>query len=124
MTPQAQQIAIAEACGYAGCPRQWVYDCWETGCAAGVIEGTGRWEKDTSKLPDYLNDLNAMHEAEETSYIFKSWRDTERWLNALEIAVIGRRAESRPDLAFVFRATAAQRAEAFLHTLNLWDDSR
>lgn len=123
MTPQAQRIAIAEACGYAGCPRQWVYDCWETGCAAGVIEGTGRWEKDTSKLPDYLNDLNAMHEAENAlSPVLRSiYCDTLRFGRV-------RTVEDDPTIHGAvwqsINATAAQRAEAFLRTLNLWDDSK
>lgn len=68
-------------------------------------------------VPDYPNDLNACHEMEESSIIFKSWRDTERWLDALEIAVIGRKAESRPDLSFVFRATARQRCDAFVEVM-------
>jgi hypothetical protein len=68
-------------------------------------------------IPDYLNDLNAMRSAEESSTIFESWRDTERWMNNLSIAVLGRPCYSEPDRAFVLRATAAQRAEAFVMTM-------
>ena len=72
------------------------------------------WSKNGSvgEPPDYLNDLNAMHEAEEiltaqqrrsyVSYIFN--------LPASEC-------ESNTF------ATAAQRAEAFLKTLGLWEES-
>jgi hypothetical protein len=68
-------------------------------------------------MPDYPNDLNAMREAEEKSTIFKSWRDTERWMQFLALAVLGRPCESEPDHAFVLRATARQRCEAFVRTL-------
>ena len=77
-----------------------------------------RINMDACSIPDYPRDLNACHEMEESSIIFKSWRDTERWLDALEIAVIGRKAESRPDLSFVFRATARQRCEAFVEVMS------
>jgi hypothetical protein len=68
-------------------------------------------------LPDYLNDLNAMHEAEKVmpygklgDYLNRlveltGYCDTKTWTKA------------NFDLN---TATAAQRAEAFLRTLNLW----
>jgi hypothetical protein len=68
-------------------------------------------------VPAYEEDLNAMHEAEEQSTIFQSWRDTERWLRFLSLATIGRACESEPDCAFVLRATARQRAEAFVKAM-------
>jgi hypothetical protein len=115
MTPEAQRIAIAEACGITQISSDW----W--GWIFAGIEYPGDLPPHV-KVPDYLNDLNAMHEAEEGSHIFQSWRDSERWLDELELAVIGRKAESRPDLSFVFRAKAPQRARAFLKTLYLWQD--
>ena len=61
-----------------------------------------------SKIPDYLNDLNAMHKAEKQleaednhaygCYCFELY---EKYGNTVSL-------------------TAAQRAEAFLKTLNLW----
>jgi hypothetical protein len=61
MNEQDQNIAIAEFCG-------WKYDlsasidvkrdavmCW-------VRPGNSDWQ--TERIPDYINDLNAMHEAE------------------------------------------------------------
>jgi hypothetical protein len=65
-------------------------------------------------IPDYLNDLNAMHEAEtvmtdqqRTSYLDKLYEvcNPHSMLN---------------DDWNLTCATAAQRAEAFLKTLNLW----
>ncbi len=68
-------------------------------------------------LPDYLCDLNAMHEAEK---IFESDEIMlRRYTDALSV-VVGR----NPKRMGLFRATAAQRAEAFLRTLHLLDDSK
>ncbi len=109
MTPEAQRIAIAEACG------------WH------IIEGeppTGlnkNWtHSDFRFIPDYLNDLDAMHEAER---LFDS--DQAPWLHQLQLVVLGRDAHGSGhlftvELAQLIRATSAQRAEAFLRTLNLW----
>jgi len=99
MTPEKQRIAIAEACGWKINKRKLLAkppnDSWQY----------------LDTIPDYLNDLNAMHEAEKiltaqqrrsyVSYIFN--------LPASEC-------ESNTF------ATAAQRAKAFLRTLNLWEE--
>jgi hypothetical protein len=81
MSPEAQRIAIAEACGWT------------------------RYFPE-STLPDYLSDLNAMHEAE------KVLTPEQGWEYAQNLVVDGGRG---------WFATAAQRAEAFLRTLNLWE---
>ena len=52
-------------------------------------------------MPDYLNDLNAMHEAEKVL-------NDHQWDDYI------------CQLGHAMGATAAQRAEAFLKTLNLW----
>ncbi len=57
----------------------------------------------TAKLPDYLNDLNAMHEAEKVLQGEQLTEYVERWVE--------------------WNSTAAQRAEAFLRTLGPWKDS-
>lgn len=57
MTPEAQRIAIAEACGFSRAPE---YDDTINVEKAWRCDGRLRYESD---LPDYLNDLNAMHEA-------------------------------------------------------------
>ena len=62
-------------------------------------------------IPDYLNDLNAIHEAEKV-------------LNpSQEQLYFEKLHEVSGSLAF-YRATAAQRAEAFLKTLNLWEENK
>jgi hypothetical protein len=108
MRPDQQRTAIAQACG-------WTEIYWLS--ARGLISDRGLSGRPPSKicsfkyLPDYLNDLNAMHEAEKvltseqvTSYVDFLELMNERW--------------STP--AF---ATAAQRAEAFLRALGLWQET-
>jgi hypothetical protein len=98
MSPEAQRIAIAEACGFKNIRLS----------EAGGIYAEGSFKCGTTGIPDYLNDLNAMHEAEETlvSYIpnFILFLDNLKYISPLNGV----------------RATAAQRAEAFLRTLKLW----
>lgn len=101
MNPEQQRIAIAEACEWKQIP-------------------DGRWkldEKVEQFLPDYLNDLNAMHEAEK---VLMDEQDLE-YSESLE-QVVGARFNSNngEDMRRLRSATAAQRAEAFLRTLNLW----
>lgn len=106
MTPEKQRIKIAEAhgwvlnpeCDFLGkaFPQCWTHDDYNM-----VFHDY--------ELPDYLNDLNAMHEAE--TVLPKDLRAC--WM--IELCKI-------TDDSFwaTTRATAAQRAEAFLKTLNLW----
>lgn len=109
MTPEQQLIAIAEACGY----RQY----HQKG-------GDGAWEGYTpdgkffflEDLPDYLNDLNAMHEAEKVLTL-KRVSDYKEHLKRLTLE------NHNNAQGFVFHATAAQRAEAFLRTIGKWTDT-
>lgn len=111
MSPEAQRIAIATVCGRQGPfnQREWLkeYDR-EDGDVFADLAGTdtGGYR---ALVPDYLNDLNAMHEAEKV-LADNQWTD---YANALtDLAPCSRRG--------MISATAAQRAEAFLKTLNLW----
>lgn len=62
----------------------------------------------SGRLPKYTEDLNAMHEAEATL--------TPEKQNVYEANL------DAVTRHFAYRATAEQRAEAFLKTLNLWQD--
>ena len=106
MTPEAQRIAIAEACGWTE-----ISD-WEGG-----MNGKHPTEPWGDFIPDYLNDLNAMHEAWQTlTPSQKTCFESE-----LYSIVIGQAEYNRnDDSPYITNATAAQRAEAFLKTLNLW----
>lgn len=102
MTPQSQRIAIAEACG------------WKRAQSKGVvIEG---WLKDNSwsvHLPDFLSDLNAMHEAEEKL-------TDDEWELYRALLVKASFISGLPTWRCAIHAPAAHRAEAFLRTLGLW----
>jgi O-succinylbenzoate synthase len=92
MNEQKQRNAIAEACGKVA------VDSWG----------------EHYPIPDYLNDLNAMHEAEEVLQ-----RHMEKWWNYVSKLAV---ANSTLGLGGEAHATAAQRAEAFLKTLGLWEE--
>lgn len=70
--------------------------------------------------PDYLSDLNAMHKAE------KGLRDEgsiTAYMRAIE-EVFARMDRKAPAIEHLYiRATAAQRAEAFLRALGKWEES-
>lgn len=103
MNPEKQRIAIAEACGWKTTSNSpnWTYY---------RPDGRG-WNGD---LPNYLSDLNAMHEAEK---VLTDWIQYE-----IELTRIWHLNESGRLKNFLIHANAAQRAEAFLRTLNLWEE--
>jgi len=98
-TKEQQRIAIAEACGW----RQ-ISD-WKS---AG-INGQHPTEPWTEVIPDYLNDLNAMHDAEK---VIGPIKGIEFCYHLNEMGMSGEWE--------ILTATAAQRAEAFLRTINKW----
>jgi hypothetical protein len=101
MTPEAQQIAIAEACG-------WKPNPFEMDMCGQVFP---------QSPPDYLNDLNAMHEAEALLDRYEAKLFEEKLFNILESEVM-----HTGEFALI-HATAAQKAEAFLKALNLWKEA-
>lgn len=108
MNPRAQQIAIAKA----------AHDHFElhpTDLNL-MADGDGGWKE----IPDYLYDLNAMHEAENALLgSEETWETYTEHLMTITVKKMGYAAAD-----WVYRASAAIRAEAFLKTLNLWDDSK
>lgn len=108
MNPKKQRITIAEACGLevlhaAGKARAMVRQELCTGAAS----------TDWKVMPDYLSDLNAMHEAEKVLTVDERFSYVRKLCRLLAV--------SSAEFAFI-HATAAQRAEAFLRTLGLWKD--
>jgi hypothetical protein len=103
MTNKQINAAIAETCGWKskeetnGVP--WL---WQRTKSDYTIESS-------MEPPDYCNDLNAMHQAE------WSLTDDQLWRMARNI--------ERNDEQWYFRATARQRAEAFLRTLGKWEEA-
>ncbi len=101
MTPESQRIAIAEAHGFTNNEN----DC-------------SRWH--ISYAPDYLNDLNAMHEAEKV-LTEEQLHDYGKHLGAITTVMTWWDSRiSGYGMAKFAHATAAQRAEAFLKALGLW----
>ena len=113
MNPEQQLIAIAEACGWR--------------CAAAFKEAVAYWvrpngmDHETEFIPNYLNDLNAMHDAEK---VLTNEQDLE-YSCALEQVVGGRFVTNNSeDMRRLRSATASQRAEAFLRTIGKWEESK
>jgi len=113
MTPDEQRAAIAKICGYTDIRHQRLYagdqDLWGTKLKDG--------EKHRNRLPDYLNDLNAMHEAEKVLI--------DKGVNAwwAYVAFINRHNPTPFKSETAVNATASQRAKAFLQTLELWQET-
>lgn len=117
MKPEAQRIAIAEACGWDCDPEE-----------ARGWKSRGQWCRHpdvchrslVSKnmfLPDYLNSLDAMHEAEKVLDGNPKDPSSLRYTYASFLYNLCVPRGEQP-----MRATAAQRAESFLRTLNLWTE--
>jgi len=101
MKPEQQRIAIAEFCG------------WTYGNFNWFLHGENQ---DVVSCPDYLNDLNAMHEAEKL--LNHEQRNT--YINLLD----GMPDDSDPvqhDFQWCC-SPAPQRAEAFLRAIGKWED--
>jgi hypothetical protein len=102
MNKEKQRIAIAEACG-------WNYIDSKTIYPRGIKDGV------TLELPNYLNDLNAMHEAEEVLTPNQRIEYME-WL--------GMCSDDYGHKVWTYvHSTAAQRAEALLKALDLWKNA-
>jgi hypothetical protein len=105
MKDEQINIAIAEACG-------WKYVNNETHAP----DGSFWWSKEL-EIPDYCNDLNAMHEAENH---LPSDKKEDYWYQLYENC--RRSVFSRVEDNYkMLHATAAQRARAFLRTINKWE---
>ena len=94
MNPEQQRVAIAEACG----------------------EDNDSIYRDL--IPDYLNDLNAMHEAEKI--IPRQLFHVDYWQKGY-----GRFQTLLAEFTITpYSATASQRAEAFLRTIGKWEEAK
>ena len=113
MKPEAQQIAIAKACGWTEIEPQRL-------TSGGGDYFTGKFHglrKDGSRdyfVPDYPKDLNAMHNAEKVLirpnlYAKGGW--------GMYLGYLSRVTDEQHPID----ATAAQRAEAFLRTIGKWE---
>ena len=97
MTDQEICIAIAEKCGYTNGV---THDRISWNCPDGML---------VYELPDYPNDLNAMHEAEKLLFTHDNWE-------ACKYDELIYKATS----SWKWSATARQRSKAFLKVFGLW----
>lgn len=118
MTNQEINQAIAEACGWTRNPEAHHTLRW--------IDPKGN---DGRRVPDYCRDLNAMHEAEKMLSVEQKsgcartdYHDGADYQDSLHDVVTRNREGLTVGLVWylTIHATARERAEAFLRTLNLW----
>jgi hypothetical protein len=126
MKPEKQRIKIAEACGLfrimplrrttrKGKPdpngvRLWYCEEHHGGAAT------------YAEVPNYPEDLNAMHEAKQALWK-KDWGYRYIFNDHLANIIKGRIVNRNEwDVETLLDATAEQQAEAFLRTLNLWEE--
>ena len=122
MKPEIQRIKIAEACGWTFHPPPYNTEPYSDAfkseaLACWVAPGDDFWQQ--RQPPDYLNDLNACYEMENSIIrIFQLWSRYGKELRAIVF-----RDETPPRQSdMLLHASAAQRAEAFLRALNLWKE--
>ena len=134
MNVEKQRIAIAEACG-------WKYQEGDPPVYGDICKRKGFFRSDgmffpwnhKEAPPDYFSDLNAMYEAEKFLgksiflYSFELWRI----VYGKDISLLEEYDEEgnclaegyeEQAVAAMIRATAAQKAEAFLKALKGWDE--
>ena len=99
MTNEEINIAITEACGWRLFSQ--FKNLWAP--PRSVVE----YDCDACPLPDYINDLNAMHEAEKV-------------LTTAQMTTMSQYLHRKLGMLWGF-ATASQRAEAFVRTIGKWE---
>jgi hypothetical protein len=124
MTDEQMRVAIAEACGWKEvslCANGYV-----VGLPSGFTEDQCPEGAD-EEVPDYPNDLNAMHEAEECLHPAQLGDYANKlttvvgvyWFNQGKAVI----KFSKEDWTYATaHATARQRSEAFLRTLGKWTE--
>jgi len=115
MSPEKQRIAIATACGWKN---------FNSASHEGALQygQPPNARHNSCLLPDYLSDLNACHEMEKGL----DYEQCEAFSTTLADIVHAANREKDYGVPWAFariHATAAQRCEAFLRTLDLWQES-
>jgi hypothetical protein len=123
MSPEKQRIAIGWACGFVFCGRYFMSDQYDdylakhgpgvavphdNGSVMGQWPSTGSW----CKLPDYLENLNAIQEA----IMYQQWDDSEE----IDFYQNLQKVVGANDPFGEVTATAAERCKALLLTLGKW----
>jgi hypothetical protein len=108
MDKNKQRIAIAEECG-------WTLNGSSENNTHPYVSPSNGIKK---HLPDYCNDLNAMHEAEKVLLINPPIQH--EYADCLRVT-LGGSGRTQFD---IYHSTAAQRAEAFLKIIGKWEESK
>ncbi len=114
MTDEQINQRIAEACGW----RDLVIEG-----GSGFYKGFDNGAELRPGLPDYVNDLNAMHEAEKVL----DYQQAEDFGDMMYNLCADENSEQDNPFPWrfaVIHATARQRAEAFLRTLDKWEEDK
>lgn len=115
LTQEEKRIKIAEACGFkvtkspAG---DYYYNPESLLCQDGRV----LW--DSEELPNYFNDLNAMHTLEKDMQSIIQ----ERYAKKLRVIISEIELDDYNENWHPMTASSAQRAEAFGQTLGLWKE--
>jgi len=118
MKPEQQRIAIAEACGWKLVEDNPDYEPYWEDPKGNMIAKVGF----QNRLPDYLNDLNAMHEAEKV-LTQDQMIDYSRHVGKFVTSHLPASRAAWMDYRLL-NSTATQRAEAFLRTINKWEETK
>lgn len=124
MNPETQRIAIALHCGWEfkhikkGPYSLEGYAIEHKGEKLGQFDLCRGWDHCFSvfRVPDYCNDLNAMHEAEKSL-------TREQLVDYCNFRLRFVTGEGMCEDYKMICSTAAQRAEAFLRTIGKWEES-
>lgn len=108
MSPEKQRIAIATACGLQNVAPVVVRNVRHQGddITVGISSDSG-W------IPNYLTDLNACHQMEKVLDIVVERGDYWDYLSSI----------TGGEVEMIY-ATAAEKCEAFLRTLGLWEEEQ
>lgn len=133
MKPEQQRIAIAKACGWKQLEVDEEDFYWPGGKQTRTVL---RWFTPevqscplrlgglkTEQLPDYCNDLNAMHEAEDKLRVSPlTYQPGGIGHYVCELSRLLNAPPGSIGEWYLIHATAAQRAEAFLRTVGKWEE--
>jgi len=119
MTPEAQQIAIAEFCGWTHIHSRYDPDDARLYLSGKHPKGENWGALDEYyklEVPNYPGSLDAMHNAEKSLSRVQEWDSNgERLLTQWD--------KYCQHLKYRIDATSAQRAEAFLRTVGKWQEA-
>jgi len=106
-SPEDKRIHIAGLCGWIQIHKSAFH-----GILVGILTGLTR--RTLLPIPDYLNDLNAMHEAEK---LLRSEAQVDSWYVNMKRVVVVEDSNLNTPTTQAMHATAEQRAEAFVLTM-------